>query len=68
MIKIVAANQISKILSRKAARFGEAEAIVKPMLEAVKKRGDAAVIEYARHFDQFDRKTRWTSRPACPLQ
>ena len=57
MIKIVAANQVSKILSRKAARFGEAEAIVKPMLEAVKKRGDAAVIEYARHFDQFDRKT-----------
>ena len=57
MIKIVAANQVSKILSRKAARFGEAEAIVKPMLEAVKKRGDAAVIEYARHFDKFDRKT-----------
>ncbi len=56
MIKIVAANQVSKILSRKAARFGEAEAIVKPMLEAVKKRGDAAVIEYARHFDKFERK------------
>ncbi len=57
MIKIVAANQVSKILSRKATRFGEAEAIVKPMLEAVKKRGDAAVIEYARHFDKFDRKS-----------
>ncbi len=56
MIKIVAANQVSKILSRKAARFGEAEAIVKPMLEAVKKRGDAAVIEYARHFDKFERR------------
>lgn len=57
MIKIVDAGQVTKILSRKAAKFGEAEAIVKPMLEAVKKRGDAAVLEYARHFDKLERKS-----------
>lgn len=57
MIKIVDAGQVPKILSRKAARLGEAEAIVKPMLEAVKKRGDAAVIEYARQFDSLERKS-----------
>jgi histidinol dehydrogenase len=57
MIKIVDAGQVTKILSRKAARLGEAEAIVKPMLEAVKKRGDAAVMEYARQFDSLERKS-----------
>ncbi len=57
MIKIVDAGQVTKILSRKAAKLGEAEAIVKPMLEAVKKRGDAAVLEYARHFDKLERKS-----------
>lgn len=57
MIKIVDAAQVTKILSRKAARFGEAEAIVAPMLAAVKKRGDAAVLEYARKFDGLERKS-----------
>ena len=57
MIKIVDAGQVTKILSRKAAKFDAAEAVVKPMLEAVKKRGDAAVLEYARHFDQLERKS-----------
>ena len=57
MIKIVDAGQVTKILSRKAARLGEAEAVVKPMLEAVKKRGDAAVLEYARQFDGLERKS-----------
>ena len=57
MIKIVEASQVSKILSRKAARFGQAEAIVRPILEAVKKRGDAAVLEYARQFDGLERKS-----------
>jgi histidinol dehydrogenase len=57
MIKIVDAAQVPKLLSRKAARFGEAEAIVQPILEAVRKRGDAAVLEYARQFDRLERNT-----------
>ncbi|MEB2362788.1 MAG: histidinol dehydrogenase [Bryobacteraceae bacterium] len=53
MIRIVDSSQVSRILARKAARFAEAEAIVRPILEAVRKRGDKAVLEYARKFDGF---------------
>lgn len=53
MIRIVDSRQVSRILARKAARFAEAEAIVRPILEAVRKRGDKAVLEYARKFDGF---------------
>jgi histidinol dehydrogenase len=45
------------MLARKAARFTEAEAVVRPILEAVRKRGDKALLEYARKFDKFDRKS-----------
>jgi histidinol dehydrogenase len=57
MIRIVESNQVSKILSRKAARFAEAEQIVLPILEDVRKRGDKAVLDYARKFDNFDRSS-----------
>ena len=36
----------------------EAEAVVRPILEAVRKRGDRAVLEYARQFDGLTRKKR----------
>ena len=55
MIRIVDSKQVAGILSRKAARFEEAEAIVRPILEAVRTRGDKALIEYARKFDKLDR-------------
>ena len=35
----------------------EAETAVAPILEAVRKRGDAALLEYARKFDGFGRKS-----------
>ncbi|HEU0138666.1 MAG TPA: histidinol dehydrogenase [Bryobacteraceae bacterium] len=57
MIRIVDSSQVSRILARKAARFAEAEAVVRPILEAVRKRGDKAVLEYARKFDGFDRRS-----------
>lgn len=55
MIRILEASQAGRLLQRKAARFDEAEQVVRPMLEAVRKRGDAAVLEYARKFDGLDR-------------
>ena len=55
MIRIVDSKQVPAILSRKAARFEEAEEIVRPILEAVRKRGDKALLEYARKFDKLDR-------------
>lgn len=42
------------MLKRRAARLDEAEAVVKPILEDVRRRGDAAVLEYAKRFDGFD--------------
>src|SRR5258708_31760181 len=45
------------MLARKAARFTEAEAVVRPILEAVRKRGDRALLEYARKFDGLERKS-----------
>ena len=63
MIRIVDSKQVKNILSRKAARFEEAEGIVRPILEAVRTRGDTALLEYARKFDKLDRATVAVPRP-----
>jgi histidinol dehydrogenase len=57
MIRILAANQIGRLLARRQARFTEAEAMVRPILEAVRKRGDKGVLKYARKFDGFTGKS-----------
>ena len=57
MIRIIESKNVARLLSRKAARLTEAEQIVRPILEAVRKRGDKALLEYARKFDSFTRKT-----------
>ena len=48
---------MGRLLSRRTARLTEAEDVVRPILEAVRKRGDKALIEYAKKFDAFARKT-----------
>jgi histidinol dehydrogenase len=45
------------MLSRRAARMSDAEATVRPILEAVRTRGDKGLIEYAQKFDRLDRRT-----------
>lgn len=57
MIRILESKQVGRLLSRKAARLAEAEATVRPILEAVRKRGDQALLEYARRFDALDRRS-----------
>jgi len=57
MIQIIEAADASELLARKSIRLTEAEAIVRPILENVRARGDEAVHEYARQFDGFDRDT-----------
>ena len=54
MIRILQSKDVGRLLARKAARFGEAEAVVRPILEAVRTRGDRALLEYARKFDRFE--------------
>lgn len=56
-IRILEAAQAGRLLKRKAARLEEAEGIVRPILEDVRKRGDKALLEYARKFDGLERKS-----------
>ncbi len=55
MIRIVQSKDVGALLKRKAARFSEAEETVRPILDAVRRRGDKALLEYARQFDGFTR-------------
>ena len=57
MIRILKSDQVGRLLARKAARFTEAETVVRPILEAVRKNGDRAVLEYARKFDALERRS-----------
>jgi len=57
VIRILTSRQIGRLLERKAARLSEAEATVRPILEDVKRRGDRALMEYARRFDGLTRRS-----------
>lgn len=54
MLRILPLHEAQGFISRKAVRLSEAEQVVAPILEDVRKRGDDAVLEYARKFDQLD--------------
>lgn len=56
MIRIIDYREAEKILTRRAARLNEAEEVVGPILDDVRKRGDRAVLEYARRFDGLDKR------------
>jgi histidinol dehydrogenase len=53
MLKILPLDQAQTFITRKAVRLAEAEQTVAPILEAVRKRGDEAVLEYGRKFDRL---------------
>ena len=57
MIRILEAKDAGRLLERKAVRLGEAELIVRPILDAVRRRGDRALLEYGRQFDGLTRKS-----------
>ena len=54
MIRILEHKDASTLLTRKAQRLRDAERVVGPILEDVRKRGDAALLDYCRGFDGFD--------------
>jgi histidinol dehydrogenase len=54
MIRIIESKKAGTLLKRRAARMAEAEETVRPILEAVRKRGDRALIAYARRLDGLD--------------
>ena len=57
MIRILQSKQIGQLLARRSARMSQAEAVVRPILEDVRRRGDRALMEYARKFDGFSRRS-----------
>ena len=57
MIRIIESKDAGRLLTRRAARLTEAEAVVRPILDAVRTRGDRALLEYARQFDGLTRKS-----------
>ena len=57
MIRILKSNQVGRLLARRGARLSEAEKVVRPILEGVRKHGDRALMEYARRFDGLERRS-----------
>lgn len=60
MLKILRSNDtadIEALFSRRSVRMGEAEAVVEPILAAVRERGDAGLVEYAKKFDGLEADT-----------
>ncbi len=57
MIRICQAVEMPELLARRKARLAAAEVVVSPILAAIRKRGDRALLAYARKFDGLDRKS-----------
>jgi len=60
MLKIISSKDkkaLDRLLARRAQRLNQAEAVVRPILEAVRKRGDRALLQYARKFDGLRAET-----------
>ncbi len=55
MLRIIPLEQAHQLINRKALRLAEAEKVVAPIIEDVRRNGDAALFEYARKFDQLER-------------
>jgi len=53
-MRIIRAAEADSVLARRSSRMAEAEEVVKPIIENVRKRGDAALIDYARRFDGLE--------------
>ncbi len=54
MIRIVESKDVAGLLRRRSARLDKAEAVVRPIIDDVRKRGDKALVEYARRFDGLE--------------
>ncbi|MGC8793562.1 MAG: histidinol dehydrogenase [Bryobacteraceae bacterium] len=55
MIRIVDSREAGRLLRRRSLRLAQAERVVRPILEAVRRRGDKALLEYAKKLDGLDR-------------
>ena len=65
MLRIIDYRQAEKLLHRRAARLTDAEQVVGPILEDVRRKGDRALLKYARRLDGLERGTRTVEIPAA---
>jgi histidinol dehydrogenase len=56
-MRILERQSVGRLLARRRARMAEAEAAVRPILDAVRRRGDRGLLEYARRLDGFRGKS-----------
>src|SRR5580698_6095562 len=54
MLRILSLQEAQGFITRKTVRLSQAEEVVAPILDAVRKRGDEALLEYARKFDRLE--------------
>ncbi len=57
MIRILSSDAAGRLLTRRAQRLAEAEETVRPILEDIRRKGDHALVAYAKKFDGLDRPT-----------
>jgi histidinol dehydrogenase len=68
MLRILGRKDAERLLQRRAARLAGVEAIVGPILEGVRRRGDAALLSYARKFDGLPRSAKSVAVPDCEIK
>ncbi len=68
MLPIIDERKAEQLLRRRSARLGEAEQIVRPILEEVRRKGDRALLKYARRFDGLERSARTVEVPPRQVQ
>ncbi|HTB17321.1 MAG TPA: histidinol dehydrogenase, partial [Bryobacteraceae bacterium] len=54
MLRILPLQEAQGFITRKTVRLSQAEEVVAPILDAVRKRGDEALLEYARKLDRLE--------------
>lgn len=65
LLRILPRTKASSLLKRRQVQLDDAIAVVRPILEAVRKDGDKALLAYAKQFDNFDRKSPRISPKEC---
>src|ERR1019366_7480480 len=64
MLEIIRSSDkksVSKLLQARGSALSAAEAVVRPILDDIRRRGDRALLGYAKKFDRLDlRKTGFT--------
>jgi histidinol dehydrogenase len=57
MIRILNHTEAASVLTRRAVRLEQAEEVVRPLLAAVKSRGDQALVELSQRFDGLGKQS-----------